>query len=134
MSTDTATSRARTGSYFIASQSVFWILAAAFLLLVPSAFMAVFFATAPTSSQIVIARLFGAELTGLALSSWVSREIAARDKQRALYVSYACCNTLGFLVTLVAGLQNVLLGPGWILVGLYFLYATGFFLLLAMPE
>lgn len=114
-------------STWIASQSVIWFGVAALLLGAPGVLSSVLFNGSLNATGMVVARLFGAELMGLALVSWVTRE--SEWHSRALYGSYATCNTLGFVVSCAALVSGMVSPIGWILVPLYFAYATAFVVL-----
>lgn len=109
----------------IASQSVIWLVTALFLVLLPEPMLG-FFGTSHTPFTVTLAQIFGSELTGLALVSWITRDTADPRKQNALLLSYFICNSLGFLVCLLGIKAGALRQAGWLLVGLYLLYALLF--------
>ena len=109
----------------IASQAVLWLLAAVFLVLAPTLIVS-FFGSSYTPFTIMLARLFGAELTGLALVSWITRDPSELGTLRGLALSYFICNSLGFFVTLFGTSSGALLRTGWLLIALYLLYALLF--------
>ena len=109
----------------IATQAVLWFVAAVFLVLAPELIVS-FFASSYTPFTITLARLFGAELTGLALVSWITRDPSEVSTLRGLALSYFTCNSLGFIVTLFGSSSGALLRTGWLLVVLYLLYALLF--------
>jgi hypothetical protein len=111
---------------FIGSQSILWIAAAVLLLVVPEAVISVVFGEPPGVPAIVVARLFGAELTALAIASAVTRDATRLVPGNGLFAAYLASNTLGFAVTIVAAARGVLRPAGMILVPLYLLYAVGF--------
>lgn len=109
----------------IASQSIIWIIVALFLVLMPEPMLA-FFGSSYTPFTVTLARIFGSELTGLALVSWITRETAEPGKLKALLLCYFICNSLGFIVCLLGRQSGALTQAGWCLVGLYLLYALLF--------
>ena len=116
----------RAAALLIATQAAIWIGMAAFLLIAPALLASVFLREPLNSSGVVIARLFGAELAGLALASWVTRPTVHSVRPHPVFASYCACNTLGFFVSAGAAAREVMTVFGWILVFLYFLYAAGF--------
>jgi hypothetical protein len=109
----------------IASQSIIWLITALFLILLPER-MLTFFGTFYTPFTITLAQIFGSELTGLALVSWITRELAEPAKRDALLLSYFICNSLGFIVSLLGRQAGALRPSGWFLVGVYLIYALLF--------
>lgn len=114
-----------TASKLIASQALIWIIAALFLVLIPEPMLA-FFGTSHTLFTVTLARIFGSELTGLALVSWITRDTAEPGQRNALLLSYFICNSLGFIVSLLGRQSGALTQAGWYLVGLYLIYALLF--------
>ena len=112
-------------SRFIASQSVLWIVFASWLLIAPAALLAVLGAESNAVTDLV-ARIFGAELAGLALVSWFTRNAEELEMQRRLAFSYVVSNTLGFVGSLSGTLAGTFDSLGWLLVALYLIYAVGF--------
>jgi hypothetical protein len=109
----------------IASQSIIWLVVALFLVLLPEPLLG-FFGTSHTPFTATLARIFGSELTGLALVSWITRDTADPRKHNALLLSYFICNSLGFIVCLLGRRAGALTEAGWALVGLYLIYALLF--------
>jgi hypothetical protein len=109
----------------IASQSVIWLVVALFLVLLPEPLLG-FFGTSHTAFTVTLARIFGSELTGLALVSWITRDTADPRKHNALLLSYFICNSLGFIVCLLGRRAGALKEAGWALVALYLVYALLF--------
>lgn len=109
----------------ITSQSAIWIVTAFFLLLLPEPFLT-FFAAPPSPLAVAVARIFGAELTGLALVSWFTRHEADPRVLPNILFSYVVSNTLGFAVASYATAVGALNTRGWLLAALYLLYALAF--------
>jgi hypothetical protein len=110
---------------FIASQSAIWIVTAFCLIFVTYPFL-VFFGHEPQAMTAAVARVFGAELTGLALVSYFTRHTREPKLLSLLTLSYTICNTLGFAISLHGVLTGALNPKAWALVGLYLVYAVGF--------
>lgn len=118
-----------TPRFVIASQSIIWIIVALLLLLAPGLILTFFgFETSPYI--ITLARIFGSELAGLALVSWLTKDMAETKILRGLIYSYFTCNTLGFIASLLGRLSGAMLPSGWLVVVLYLLYALLFAYLL----
>jgi len=109
----------------IASQAVIWFILASLLLLAPRLIVS-FFGSSYTPFTITLARVFGAELTGLALVSWITRNPPDSSTLRGLALSYLICNSLGFIVCLFGRLSGALQTTAWLFVALYLLYAVLF--------
>jgi hypothetical protein len=117
----------------ITSQSVIWIVTAFFLLLLPQPFLT-FFGAPPSPLAVAVARIFGAELTGLALVSWFTRIEADPRVLPNILFSYVASNTLGVAVTLYATAVGALNTRAWFLAALYLLYALAFIYLYAVKR
>lgn len=109
----------------IASQAVIWLIVASLLLVVPK-LMVSFFGSSYTPFTITLARIFGAELTGLALVSWITRDPSDSSTLRGLALSYLACNSLGFIVCLLGRLSGTLHTAAWLFIALYLFYAVLF--------
>lgn len=106
----------------IVSQSILWAAAAALLVLAPQVILGWF----DVQQQETIARVFGAELAGLALVSYFTRQLARTPQRRDLAIAYTVSNTLGTWVT-ASSIMNGSMGRfTWILTGLYLIYALAF--------
>jgi hypothetical protein len=112
-------------NFIIASQSVVWLIVAGLLLLAPK-LMISFFGSASTPFTVTLARILAAEMTGLALVSWITRNPSDASTLRGLALSYFVCNSLGFIVCLLGRLSGTLQTTAWLLVALYLLYALLF--------
>ena len=109
----------------ITSQSAVWIVTAFFLLVLPQPFLT-FFGGPPQPLAVAVARIFGAELTGLALVSWFTRHEADPRVLPNILFSYVVSNTLGVVVTSYAIEVGGLNTRAWFLAALYLLYALAF--------
>jgi hypothetical protein len=110
---------------FIASQSMFWIGMALLLLLIPRQFVG-FFGVVLDGDVLILARLFAAELTALAIVSYYETSRNWPTVPRMTWLAYVLSNTIGFLSSLAAVLAGTLNERGWLIVVLYFLYAAVF--------
>ena len=114
-----------TARIVIYSQAAIWFVVALMLLAYPVAPITLFGASY-TPFTVTLANIFGAELMGLALVSWFTRETTNAVLRRHLLLAYFICNSLGFLASLWGRLSGALVSAGWILVALYLLYAVAF--------
>ena len=71
-------------------------------------------------------QLFGAALIAIGLISWRSRNAADSDARKAIIFSFFIANTIGFVVALIAQLNEVVNAVGLTTVAIYFLLALGF--------
>jgi hypothetical protein len=74
---------------------------------------------------ILVARLFGSALLGLAIISWFSRSFA-RDVQQDIMLGLFVVSGVGFVIALLAQLDGVVNSLGWTTVAIYLLLALGF--------
>lgn len=110
----------------IASQAVIWLITASLLVITPKVIVS-FFGSSYTPFTITLARIFGAELTGLAFVSWITRNPSESSTLRSLALSYLICNSLGFIVSLFGWSSGSLAQTSaWLLIALYLLYALLF--------
>lgn len=116
----------------IASQSTIWIVLALALFLIPEVLGGLVLTSVPAST-VAVERLFGAELTGLAISSYLTRGSADLSMRRGLAAAYMTCNTMGT----IASASGVLMGGfrpiAWLFVAVYASYAIAFAGYLASP-
>ena len=117
-------------STLIASQSLLWLAAAAWLFLAPDPLL-LLFGEGVTRYHAAVARVFGAELAGLGLASWFTRHTADPGVLRGLCWSYFASNTLGFLATFGAVRMGAMNANCWVLVVIYLVYAVAFGYLVA---
>lgn len=74
---------------------------------------------------ILVARLFGSALLGLAIISWFARSFA-RDAQQNVILGLFVLAGVGFVVSLLAQLDGAVNELGWSTVVIYLLLALGF--------
>lgn len=74
---------------------------------------------------ILVARLFGSALLGLAIVSWFTRSFA-RDAQQNIALGLFVVAGVGFVVSLLAQLDAAVNDLGWSTVAIYLLLALGF--------
>jgi hypothetical protein len=110
---------------FVASQSLLWIGMAVLLLAAPRQFCG-FFGVTLDAGSLVLARLFAAELTALALVSYFETSRHWPTVPRMAWLAYSASNTIGFLSSLAAVLSGAFNQRGWLIVAAYFLYAAVF--------
>lgn len=94
------------------------------LLLLPSAFMGLAGVTLDVSG-VVMARLVGALLVGIAVICWSARNADPSVGREALVLGLFVADTLGFVVILLAQLAGLMTAFGWVFVLLWLLLAAG---------
>jgi hypothetical protein len=109
----------------IVSQSFLWAAASALLVIAPETILS-WFDMPQSPSQHALARVFGAELSGLTLVSYFTRHLVYTPRKKSLALAYAVCNSLGFAVTSGAIIQGSMARFTWALSGLYLIYALAF--------
>lgn len=73
-----------------------------------------------------IGGLFGAALLAVGLTSWLARNASESDARKAIVLAFFIGDGIGFIIALVAQLNNVVNSLGWLTVALYFLISIGF--------
>jgi hypothetical protein len=111
--------------FMIVSQSFLWAAASALLVIAPETILG-WFDLPQAAGTSALARVFGAELSGLTLVSYFTRDLIYTQQRKKLAIAYTVSNTLGSLVTIVAGVRGTLGGFIWVLSALYVIYAVAF--------
>ncbi len=75
---------------------------------------------------ILVARLFGANMIGVAVLSWLARPLGASEALSAIVLSLVVIDGLGFIASLLAQLGGGINNLGWSTVILYLLLFLGF--------
>jgi hypothetical protein len=75
---------------------------------------------------IYMGRLFGSALIGFALLTWLARNTTDSDAQWAIIYALFTADCVGFIVSLIGQISNVVNGFGWSTVVIYLLLALGF--------
>lgn len=83
-----------------------------------------------------VAQLFGAALLAFAVLTWVARNAADSEAQRAILLALFVGDCLGFVIALVGQIGGVVNALGWSTIVVYLLLAVGFgyFRFVAKPE
>ena len=71
-------------------------------------------------------QLFGTALIGIGLLTWTARNSADSEARKAIVFALFVSNGIGFVVTLIGQINNVVNVLGWSTVAIYFLLALGF--------
>jgi hypothetical protein len=71
-------------------------------------------------------QLFGAALIGFAVLSWFARNATESEARRAIVLAFLIGDAVGFFVSLIGQVGEVVNALGWSTVGLYLLLALGF--------
>lgn len=77
-------------------------------------------------SGMVMARLYGAAMLGNLLLTWWAREDNGSISQTAIILQMFLYNGIGFVITLMATLTEVMNAFGWTAVGIYLFFMVGF--------
>ncbi|MBN1546483.1 MAG: hypothetical protein JW902_07485 [Syntrophaceae bacterium] len=114
-------------SSFLTLKAIVSLVFGIMALLAPAALMSLY-GIIPDDGGMLMARFFGALLTGIGLICWLARS-ADREALRGITLALFIADTAGFTVALVgqlSGLVNVL---GWInvIVWLFFALGLGYF-------
>ena len=75
---------------------------------------------------ILVARLFGCTLLGIAVISWLAQSLGASDIRSAIVLGFFVIDVVGFVVSLLAQLDGVVNNLGWSTVAIYLLLGLGF--------
>ncbi len=79
-----------------------------------------------TASLNYVTRLFGIALIGIAVLSWLVKNVADSDARKAILLAFLVMDALGFVWTLIGQLRGVVNTLGWLSVVIYLLLAVGF--------
>ena len=109
----------------IVTQAAFWAAASTMLVVWPGEILG-WFDLQRMPTQYALARLFGAELWGLTIVSYLTRRIASTPRFKDLGLAYGVSNTLGAAITIGAMIDNTMGRFSWVLAALYVIYAAGF--------
>lgn len=111
-------------SSLLVAKAIISIVAGLALLLLPSAFMGLAGVTLDASG-VVMARMVGALLVGIAVMCWFARTADPSVGREALVLGLFVADTLGFVVILLAQLAGLMTAFGWVFVLLWLLLAAG---------
>ena len=114
---------------FVASQSLIWILMALLLLIIPRQFIG-FFGPVLDDGSVVLARIFSAELTALAIVSYFETSKHWPAFPRMAWLAYSLSNSIATIVALCAVFSGAFNVRGWLIVAAYLLYAVVFIIVL----
>jgi hypothetical protein len=70
-----------------------------------------------------IGQLFGAALIGFAILTWTARSAADSDARKAIVLALFVADVIGFIIALIAQLENVVNQLGWLTVVIYLILA-----------
>lgn len=73
-----------------------------------------------------LGQLFGGALLTFAILTWIARNAAESDARKAIVKALFIGDVIGFIVALIAQLNNVVNNVGWSTVVIYLLLAIGF--------
>ncbi len=75
---------------------------------------------------VVVGRLFGSALLGIAAIAWFARNIEAPEARQAIVLALFVSDAVGFIVALLGQLSGVVNALGWTTVAIYLLLALGY--------
>ncbi|MFC1481238.1 hypothetical protein ACFL6E_03210 [Candidatus Neomarinimicrobiota bacterium] len=78
------------------------------------------------AAGVLMGRLLGGALVGMAVIAWYAQSLGAGEGRTAIVNGFIVTDALGFIITLMAVLENVINDMGWISVIVYLLLALGF--------
>ena len=78
------------------------------------------------AAGVLMGRLLGGALVGMAVIAWYAQSLASGDGRSAIVNGFIVTDALGFILTLSAVLNNVINAMGWISVIVYLVLAVGF--------
>jgi len=84
------------------------------------------YAVESTKGLNYMGQLFGAALIGIGLIAWLARNSDASDARKAIVLSFFIADGIGFIVTLIGQLNEIIGSLGWLTVAIYFLLSLGF--------
>lgn len=93
--------------------------------LFPNDTMAQYGVNMMSKGAVLIARLFGSALLGLAIISWFTRSFA-KDAQQNTVLGLFVVAGVGFVISLLAQLDGAVNELGWSTVAIYLLLTLGF--------
>lgn len=111
-------------SSLLLAKAIISVVSGLALLLLPSAFMGLAGVTLDASG-VVMARMVGALLVGIAVMCWLARTADPSVGREALVLGLFVADTLGFVVILLAQLAGLMTAFGWVFALLWLLLAAG---------
>lgn len=111
-------------SFLLLAKAIISVVSGLALLLLPSAFMGLAGVTLDASG-VVMARMVGALLVGIAVMCWLARAADPSVGREALVLGLFVADTLGFVVILLAQLAGLMTAFGWVFALLWLLLAAG---------
>ena len=85
-----------------------------------------FYGVQPNPALNYVGQLFGVSLVTFAVLTWSARNADASDARKAIVKAMFIGDGIGFIVALIAQLNNVVNNLGWSTVVIYLLLAIGF--------
>jgi hypothetical protein len=84
------------------------------------------YGTQPSPELNYVGQLFGGALLAFAVLTWTARNAGESDARKAIVKALFIGDGVGFIVALIAQLNNVVNNLGWSTVVIYLLLAIGF--------
>jgi len=74
----------------------------------------------------LMGQYFGSALIAIGLLSWLARNVADSEAQRAIILALLISDVIGLIVSVLGTVSGVMSAFGWSAVGIYLLLALGF--------
>lgn len=111
-------------SAFLMIKAIVSFIFAAVELLVPATLVSLLGASA-SPALLFMTRTLGAAFVAIGLVCWFASKAAHSELRQGVVLALFCCDTLGFLVSLMAQLSAVMNTLGWGIVLIWLLLAAG---------
>jgi hypothetical protein len=107
-------------------KSVICLVFGGIFVLAPAALLAIYGVRNGDLSLLFMTRLYGAAFIVLGVLLWFARNDTGSEAMRAIVLAVSIGDGVGFVVSLMGQLGNVMNGLGWSVVALYLLLTVGF--------
>ena len=95
------------------------------LVLTPATMLSLYGITQGPGEKLM-GQYFGSALIAIGLLSWLARNVADSEAQRAIILALLISDVVGVIVSILGTVSGVMSAVGWSAVGIYLLLALGF--------
>ena len=95
------------------------------LVLTPATMLSLYGITQGPGEKLM-GQYFGSALIAIGLLSWLARNVADSEAQRAIILALLISDVIGLIVSVLGTVSGVMSAFGWSAVGIYLLLALGF--------